>query len=126
MLPRADLTLSPRFPRTQNLELDPLQDMPVFDLCAVNGSVRITFIVLRSNTMQTLVDNTATNAEGHSLYSIHSAGNTKAYDVPRNVIQRPLMSEIDENKVESLMKSIQVRRKAELKLSDFGSRNVDL
>lgn len=57
------------------------------------------------------VEEKPVNAEGHSLYSVHSAGNTKVYDVPRNVIQRPLQSELDNSKVESLMKSIAVGRR---------------
>lgn len=43
--------------------------------------------------------------------SIHAAHVTDVYQVPINVIIRPIPSVLDETKVESLMETIQVRKK---------------
>lgn len=43
--------------------------------------------------------------------SIHAAHVTDVYQVPFNVIIRPIPSVLDETKVESLMETIQVRKK---------------
>lgn len=42
------------------------------------------------------------------MTSIHSAYVNEVYDVPMSVIIRPFMPELDENKVQSLMETIQV------------------
>ncbi|XP_065171027.1 sulfiredoxin isoform X2 [Atheta coriaria] len=41
------------------------------------------------------------------MASIHSAGTDEVHDVPMAVIIRPFMAEVDENKVQSLMKTIE-------------------
>ncbi|OWR50143.1 sulfiredoxin-1 isoform X2 [Danaus plexippus] len=41
------------------------------------------------------------------MTSIHSAYKEETYDVPMSVIIRPFMPELDENKVKSLMNTIQ-------------------
>ena len=43
-----------------------------------------------------------------SQSSIHSALNHEVYDIPMKEISRPLLSTIDENKVQSLIETIQV------------------
>lgn len=40
--------------------------------------------------------------------TVHSAGISEVYDVPMEVIKRPIPSVLDENKVQSLMETIKV------------------
>lgn len=42
------------------------------------------------------------------MTSIHSAYNEEVHNVPMEVITRPFIPELDENKVQSLMETIQV------------------
>ena len=41
--------------------------------------------------------------------SVHSAGITEVHQVPMNVINRPILPVLEEEKVKSLMKTIEVR-----------------
>lgn len=42
--------------------------------------------------------------------SIHSESISEIYDVPLDVIKRPLQSQVDEEKVETIIKTLQVRQ----------------
>lgn len=50
--------------------------------------------------------------------SVHSAGITEVHKVPINVINRPIPPVLEEEKVKSLMKTIQVRN---LNLAEFSN-----
>lgn len=42
--------------------------------------------------------------------SIHSDSISEIYDVPMKEIQRPLQSQVDEEKVKSIMQTLQVKK----------------
>lgn len=49
--------------------------------------------------------------------TVHSAGIAEVYDVPMEVIKRPIPSVLDEKKVQSLMETIKVRSLSDVKYS---------
>lgn len=86
------------------------------------GRLKQSFILTsdhRFKTLPNILSRTLSINKEMDVQSIHSNSISEVHEMPMDVIIRPLISEVKDEKVESIMKTLEVSNKIKKKSHDF-------